>query len=262
MREVAGVVVCAAFSVLWSAFVVANLLQIRAQRQRKKQAIKYYLSRMSAVFAVGMFIDNVATSLAYQLQGEAFTAMMAFGTLMRTLLTQLMLVMLSIATYQTLLAAHNLKVTVISRGASSLRRRFVGINVGSCVWSTVVTVICVSLNKGWLGGLVKIMWAVVITLLLVCFWYYFLLIMQTARTNAMALGVTWAQNSLRKPVFVTIFTSFIAFYLLGMGTLELLDRQETHHPESLEAHTHTHAHIHTHAHTHTHTHRLTSRPMS
>jgi hypothetical protein len=61
---VAGAVVCSAFFVYWFAFVVANFLQIRAQRTMKKQASKYYLSRMSAVLAVGMFMDNLATFLA------------------------------------------------------------------------------------------------------------------------------------------------------------------------------------------------------
>jgi hypothetical protein len=233
---VAGVVVCAAFFVCWFAFVVANLLQIRAQRTLKKQAIKYYLSRMSAVLAVGMCMDTLATFLDYQLVGEAFRAMMSFGTVMQTIMTHVALVMLSIASYQALLVAHTLKVVVVSEEASSLKRRFFAINVVSFVWSTVVLVIMLVQNRRWLLGLVKVMWAVVIALLLVSFWYYLSAVIRTARTTAKSLGVTWVRHSVRKPVISTVFTSVIAVGLLGSGALELLlDREQALHPASLEA---------------------------
>jgi hypothetical protein len=272
MREVMGVVVCACFSVLWACFVLANLLQIRAQRQRKKQAIKYYLSRMSAVHALGMFVDNLATLLAYQLQGEAFTVMMVFGTILLTLMTQVVFMMLSVMAYQALLTASTLKLVAVKKSGSSLKRqsslkrRFVAINVGSCVWSTAVTVIMVVINKRWLVGLVYVMWAVSGCLLILCFWHCFSAISRSARATAKALGVKWVNNSLRKPVIATVMCLPIAVGLLSLGTLALLDRERVHiHMHiiiHIRIHTYkyTHIHTHTHAYTHTyiHTHRRTA----
>jgi hypothetical protein len=64
----------------------------------KKQAIKYYLSRMSAMLALGMCIDSLATFLDYQLVGESFRAIMSFGTVMQTMImTHVALVMLCCA---------------------------------------------------------------------------------------------------------------------------------------------------------------------
>jgi hypothetical protein len=85
-------------------------------------------------------------------------------------------------------------VVVVSAEASSLKRRFVAINVVSFVWSTVVTVIMLVLDRRWLFGLIKVMWAVVIALLLVSFWCYLSAVIRTVRTTAKALGVTWVRH--------------------------------------------------------------------
>jgi hypothetical protein len=233
MPEVVGVVVCACFSVCWVGFMLANIIQIR-NRRTKEQVLNYYLSRTSLIFALCGFTDNFATFAAYFLVGGAFEAMFVFSAIMRTLMTQIALGMLSFTTYQALLAAYTLEVVESEMSTQNLRKSFMAINVCSTVWSLVVTVVMLILNKRWPAGLVKIMWSVVIFLLGISFWYYFMLLIRTARSTAKSLGVKRVRNSLRKPVLTTALTSVIMLGLFGVGTLNLLDMQEQHHPDYIE----------------------------
>jgi hypothetical protein len=234
MLEVAGAVVCACFALCWAAFILANLMQIRHTNAKNRQILNHYLSRTSVVFAVGMFIDNLATFADYFLVGEAFEVMYVFGVIMRTLIAQIAVAMLSFTTYQALLAAYILEVVVNDSTTSSLRRKFIAVNAFSTVWSLVVTVIMLILNRRWLAGLVSVMWAVVGLLLGLFFWYYFMLLIRTARSTAKSLGVERVQNSLIKPVLTTALATVLVLGLVGSGILYMLDMEAPHHRGYIE----------------------------
>jgi hypothetical protein len=236
MFELAGALVCACFFLCWAAFILANLIQIQAQRRQiSQQTLNYYLSRINVVFAVGMFIENIATFADYFLAGEAFEVMYGFGTILLTLVSQIGLGMLSFITYQALLAASTLEVVENENAVSSLRRRFIAINVSSTLWSLVVSMIMHVLNKRWLNGLLKFMWALVILFLGFSFWYYFMLLVKTARTMAEGVGVMRVHKSFKKPVISTALLSVLVFGLIGSGTLDLLDMRNPHHKHHLES---------------------------
>jgi hypothetical protein len=232
MIKVAEAVSFACFSVCWAAFILANIIQIR--RTKIKQTINYYLSRMNVMLALGMFIDNVATLADHFLVGETFQAMFLFGTIMRTLMAQVGIGIWSFITYQALLAAYTLEVVASDTTTTTLRKRFIAINVSSAVWSLTVVVIMHILNKQWLLGLAKAMWAVVVSLLGCYFWHYYLMLIRTARTMAGEMGVKRAQNSLRRPMIMTALSCLIILGLFGSATLDLLDTQAPHHGESME----------------------------
>jgi hypothetical protein len=233
MLEVAGTVVCACFFVCWTSFVLANLFQIRSQRTN---TLNYYLIRMNVVFAIGMFIDNVKTFALYLVVGDAFEVMYVFGSILQTLMAQVALGMLSFITYQALLAAHTFgEIVPNEKITSSLRKRFIAINVGSTVWSLVVSVITLTLNKAWPLGLLRIMWAVSALILEFYFWHSFLLLTRTAQKSAESLGVQSVKHSLRKPVLTTALISLILICSFVNGISDLLDMQSRHHGNSIES---------------------------
>jgi hypothetical protein len=235
MLGVVGGVVCASFFLCWSGLLLANLIQIVGQNSKSKQILNYYLSRTNAVFAIGMSIDNLATLADYFLVGKAFEAMFVFGAMLKLLMANFGLVMLSFVTYQVLLVAYTLGEVVANDNAKCyLRKRFIAINAGSTVWTLVVEVIMLVLNKRWLDGLIKIMWAVVMVTLGIYFWYYSLMIIRSAQTLAEALMVKRARNPLRKPVLTTALLSILVLGLIGTGALDLLDMETPHHRDYME----------------------------
>jgi hypothetical protein len=232
-----GIAVCGGFAVCWVALLALNLVQIRAQRRNSKQALNYYLSRLSALFAVGMFIDNLATFLDYLLVGNAFMAMYVFGTFMQALMTQLALLMLTFSTnHVTVVLGATMEETVITdKNARSMKKSFIAVNVGSTLWSLIVDTIVVVINKRWMLGLVHIMWAVTVTAILSIFWYYLLILVRTSRKLAEAAGVTRSRDSaLRKPVLTTCLTSVIVLGLFVVGSLHFLDFEEPHRLDHLD----------------------------
>ena len=188
MLEVEEAVALTCFSVCWAAFILANLIQIRNQRMVAKQILNYYLSRMNVLFAFGMFIANLTNFAKSFLRGDAFEAMDMFGLIMRTLMAQLFLGILSFTTYQAVLAAYSLEVVASDTATSTLRTRFITINVCSTIWSLVVVVMAHIFNKQWLLGLPKIMWAVVLFVLEFYFWYYFLMLIRNRAGNGRGGG--------------------------------------------------------------------------
>jgi uncharacterized membrane protein len=180
-----------------------------------------------------MFMDNIKTFASYCLVGDAYEAMEIFGAILQTLMVQLVLSVLAFATYQVLLAAYTLGEVVADRKITSdLRKVFIAINVGSTVCSLFATGIVLAINKMWPRGLVHFMWAMVVLLLLIFFWYYFLLLIRTAQSTAESLGVTRAQNSLRKPYLTTVLLCVILVALFVRGAEDLLDMQALHHESS------------------------------
>jgi hypothetical protein len=75
-----------------------NVIQIQAQRLATQQLLNYYLSRMSAVFAVSMFIDNIATLVSYFLVGGAFRVMYVCSSYIHVLMSSCALWMLTFST--------------------------------------------------------------------------------------------------------------------------------------------------------------------
>jgi hypothetical protein len=182
-----------------------------------------------------MFIENLATFADYFLEGEGFEVMYGLGTILLTLVSQIGLGMLSFITYQALLAASTLEVVKNENAVSSLRKRFIAINVSSTLWSLVVSMIMHVLNKRWLNALLKFTWALVISFLGFFFWYHFMIIVWTARTMAEGVGVTRVQKSFRKLVVTTALLSVLVLGLIGSGTLDLLDMRNPHHKHHLES---------------------------
>jgi hypothetical protein len=215
MLEVAETVFLASTSVCWFALMLINLIQIRNQSFITKQTLNHYLSRMNVVFAVGMFIERLAKFAESFFLVETFEALSTFRFIIRTLMAQLFLGISSFTTYQALLAAYSLEVVASDTATSTLRKRFIAINVISTVFSLVIVAMMHIINKQWLIGLSKIMWAVVLSVLEFYFWYYFLMLIRTARAMAEAVGIVRVQNSLRKPILATALTSVIILVLFG-----------------------------------------------
>jgi hypothetical protein len=168
----------------------------------------------------------------YFLVGVAYEAMIGFGTILLILVTQIIIGICSFINYQALLAAYTLGEVVANKNtALSLRRGFIAVNVGSTVWSLVVAAIMVMLNRMWLVGLLKLMWAVVVVLLLTTFWSHFTVLVRAARKLAEAVRVKRVHNPFRKPLLATVFASVILLGLVATGLLELTDRQQAHHLE-------------------------------
>jgi hypothetical protein len=181
---------------------------------------------MNVVFAVGMFTVCLAKIAQSFVLGDAFEAMDMFVFIMQLLMTQLFLGISSFTTYQALLAAYSLEVIASDTATSTLKRRFIAVNVISAIWALVVAVRMHIINKEWLIGLSKIMWAVVLSVLEFYFWYYYLMLIRTARAMAEALGVVRVQNSLRKPILSTALTSVIILVLFSTAiAVDLMDMQ-------------------------------------
>jgi hypothetical protein len=234
MFELAGALVCACFFVCWGALTMANIVQIRDRRTKDKQTLNHYLSRINVLFAVTMFIENLATFADYFLVGKAFVAMYGIGSILITLASQTGLAVISFITYQALLAAYTLDVVAKDNAATvPLRKRFIAINVGSAVYFLVLSVTMHVLNKRWLSGLMKFMYALVLSLLGVNFWYYFLLVVRTARTMEETVGIKRVQRSFRKPLLTTALFSLLILGLVGIGTLDFLDFEDPHHENHL-----------------------------
>jgi hypothetical protein len=183
-----------------------------------------------------MFIDNVKTFALYLVLGDAFEALVIFGSVLQTLMAQVALGMLSFITYQALLAAYTFgDIVPNEKITSSLRKRFIAINVGSTVLSLVVSVIALSLNKAWPQGFMRIMWAVLAVILQIYFWYYFLLLTRTKRNSAESLGVRGVKHSLRKPLLTTALISVILIGSFVKGISDFLDTEESHHGTSIQS---------------------------
>jgi hypothetical protein len=232
MLEVVGAVVCACFAVCWAALILANVIQIRHRRTKNRQILNHYITRVNVLLCIIAFIANICVFSTYFLVGAAYEAVIGIGTISLILVTQIIIGICSFINYQALLAAYTLDEVVANKNtALSLRRGFIAINVGSTVSSLVVAAVMLVLNRMWLLGLLKLMWAVVVVLLLLAFWSHFTVLVRAARTLAEAVGVKRVHNSFLKPVLATAFASVILLGLIGTGILELLDTQQVHHLE-------------------------------
>jgi hypothetical protein len=183
-----------------------------------------------------MFIENLATFADYFLVGKAFVAMYGIGSVLMTLGSLIGLAISSFTTYQAVLAAYTLDVVARDTArlaAVSLRKRFIAINVVSVVYFLVLTLTMHVLNKRWLSGPIKLMYALVLSLLGAHFWYYFIRVVRTARTMAEAVGVKRVQNLLRKALLTTALFSLLILGLLVMGSLDLMDFENPHHGNQL-----------------------------